>query len=333
MKLTIRDRILAVMMALGCAAYAGYQFLWTSAAAKNTELRAEKIKAEGLAADITPLLEQSEKLEKEKSELASDVEDIKKNTSGFTASKEEFLVFLGDTAKENNVAVTGFTDLGLTETNGIYRAVFDIELKGSAVDLNNVLRAVNGIGIKLSVGSVSYRQQQEYGYLKRFFDEMTDLSWYIEPEEKTDEEKQEQEELPEEPEPTPPISNAIPENPPDISNWEQEPEPETTPAIPPTPTSEPEPSPTPTPSPAPEEREENIKDRLDRLLEQTGYSNTGYSVIFLTGNEQAEDGTDETIRKGQDMRLAVTVCLTMFNPPSDETSFMNRFGERENAVL
>ena len=162
---------------------------------------------------------------------------------------------------------------------------------------------------------------------------MTDLSWYIEPEEKTDEEKQEQEELPEEPEPTPPISNAIPENPPDISNWEQEPEPETTPPTPQTPAPEPEPSPAPTPSPAPEEREENIKDRLDRLLEQTTYSNPGYSVIFLTGNEQAEDGTDETIRKGQDMRLAVTVCLTMFNPPSDKTSFMNRFGERENAVL
>ncbi|GEM_PF-3301813 len=321
MKMTIRDRVLAVMMALGCAAYAGYQFLWTPAAAKNTELRAEKIKVEGLAADITPLLEQSEKLQEEKGTLLREVEDIKKNTSGFTASKEEFLVFLGDTAKENHVAVTGFTDLGLTETNGIYRAVFDIELKGSAADLNNVLRAVNGIGIKLSVGSASYRQQQEYGYLKRFFDEMTDLSWYTEPAEKTDEEKQVEPEQPEEPTPT--IPDIHPDNPPNIPNWEPEPSPDV-PQI-----TTPEQSPSPTPSPAPEEREENIKDRLDRLLEQTGYSNIGYSVIFLTGTAE----TDETIRKGQDMRLAVTVCLTMFNAPSDETSFMNRFRERENAVL
>ena len=102
--------------------------------------------------------------------------------NGITATNEEFLVFLGNSAKENNVAVSGFNELGTEVKGGIYRTVFDFELKGSSVDINKVLEDINNMGIKCSFGSVSYRQNEGFDYLKRFFDDISELPWYKEKE-------------------------------------------------------------------------------------------------------------------------------------------------------
>ena len=58
----------------------------------------------------------------------------------------------------------GFSDLGEDESNGIYKAKFNFELQGSASSLNTVLSDIDRMGVKYSVGSVSYRQLGDYDF-------------------------------------------------------------------------------------------------------------------------------------------------------------------------
>ena len=235
-------------------------------------------------------------------------------SGGLTATNEEFLVFLGDSAKENNVVVSGFNDLGTQEKDGIYRTVFDFELKGNSVDINKVLEDINNMGIKCSFGSISYRQNEGYDYLKRFFDDLSELPWYKEKEdeeEKTDEQQEHQE-------------TSETEKPVPGTGTEQIPQ-QQTPVSPDTPADS-------TTPPAQDKQPESIEDRLDDLLQQTSYTTQKpYKVVFLT-NTQSEPPKAE-YKAGQQMRLNVTVCLIMYNEPSFENSFLNKTESEQDAIL
>lgn len=169
MTLTIRDKIILLVLAFLVIGYAGYQTLWIPGTAKIIELEENKKSIQNLAGDLEPLLKEAERLKKTEKEVREKAENIKNLSGGLTATNEEFLVFLGNTAEENNVLVSGFNDLGTSVNDGIYRTVFDFELKGNSVDINKVLEDINNMGIKCSYGSISYRQNEGYDYLKRFF--------------------------------------------------------------------------------------------------------------------------------------------------------------------
>ena len=320
MTLTFRDKIILLALAFAIGIYVGYQALWIPATAKIAELEENKQSIQNLAGDLEPLLEETERLKKAEKEVKDSVNNIKSLSGGLTATNEEFLVFLGDSAKENNVIVSGFNDLGTEAKDGIYRTVFDFELKGSSVDINKVLEDINNMGIKCSIGSISYRQNEGYDYLKRFFDDLSELPWYKEKEdeeEKTDEQQEQQE-----------TSKA--ETPVPGTGAEQIPQ-QQAPVTPDTPAD----SATP---PAEDKQPESIEDRLNDLLQQTSYqtqtlyrTQTPYKVVFLT-NTQTEQPTAE-YKAGQQMKLNVTVCLIMYNEPSFENSFLNKTESDSDAIL
>ena len=312
MTLTFRDKVILLILAFAACIYVGYQALWIPATAKIAELEENKLSIQNLAGDLEPLKDETDRLKKAEKEVKESVNNIKNLSGGLTATNEEFLVFLGDSAKENNVTVSGFNDLGTTQKDGIYRTVFDFELKGSSVDINKVLEDINNMGIKCSFGSVSYRQNEGYDYLKRFFDDLSELPWYKEKdeEEKTDE-QQEQQETTETEKPVP------------GADAEQVPQQQ----APSTPDAPEEPS----APPAEDKQPESIEDRLNDLLQQTSYRPSApYKVVFLTNTEN----TPVTEYKaGQQMRLNVTVCLIMYNEPSFENSFLNKTESDADAIL
>ena len=314
MTLTFRDKVILLILAFAACIYIGYQALWIPATAKIAELEENKASIQNLAGDLEPLKKETERLKKAEKEAKDSVNNIKSLSGGLTATNEEFLVFLGDSAKENNVTVSGFNDLGTEAKDGIYRTVFDFELKGNSVDINKVLEDINNMGIKCSFGSISYRQNEGYDYLKRFFDDMSELPWYKEKEdeeEKTDE-QQEQQETTETEKPVPGTgTEQIPQ--------QQAPVTPDTPAEPIIP-------------PAQDKQPESIEDRLDDLLQQTSYTTQKpYKVVFLT-NTQSEQPKAE-YKAGQQMRLNVTVCLIMYNEPSFENSFLNKTESEQDAIL
>lgn len=314
MTLTFRDKVILLILAFAACIYIGYQALWIPATAKIAELEENKASIQNLAGDLEPLKKETERLKKAEKEAKDSVNNIKSLSGGLTATNEEFLVFLGDSAKENNVTVSGFNDLGTEAKDGIYRTVFDFELKGNSVDINKVLEDINNMGIKCSFGSISYRQNEGYDYLKRFFDDMSELPWYKEKEdeeEKTDEQQEQQE-------------TAETEKPVPGTGAEQIPQ-QQTPVTPDTPAE-------PIIPPAQDKQPESIEDRLDDLLKQTSYTTQKpYKVVFLT-NTQNEQPKAE-YKAGQQMRLNVTVCLIMYNEPSFENSFLNKTESEQDAIL
>ena len=243
MKLALKEKIMLVCLAA----------VWTPLGVQLEQLKIKQAEVKELAVDITPLKKEAKSLEDAIAGLESRAADIKA-AQNKTFTSEEFLVFLGKSAKNNNVAVTGFSDLGTVEKNGLYKAVYDFSLKGSGENIASVLSELSESGVKSSVGSMSLRQNIQYGYLKRFFDDLTGLPWYKEPE-KT-------EEVPELQKETPDTSFDVP----DI------------PAVPELPQT---PEPTAEPTPPPEDR--TIDERLSGLLENTAYRGR-YRAKLLANN-------------------------------------------------
>ena len=315
MTLTMRDKIIMLVFAFVLCAYGAYRFLWIPAGEKIVQLEEKKLSVEGLAGDVSPLIEKSDKLRQEEKKLKESVENIKSFSGGLTTTNEEFLVFLGNSTKENNIVVTGFNDLGMTNDGGIYKAVFDFELKGSSTDINKVLEDIDNIGIKCSFGSVSYRQNEQYDYLKRFFDDLSDLPWYKEPD---NDENQEPELII----PDIDISDFLPDF--DIPDWSDIPD-----IVPEEPKQQ-EPAPEmPQEQKIPDNNEpKSIEDRLNDLLENTYAANKPYRVMFLANNQGGV-----SYKEGQDMRLSVTVCFIMYNEPSMSTSFLSQAGSDDDGIL
>lgn len=301
MKMTLRDRVIVLALLLFVMVYGGYQLLWIPSGEKISALEQSKAEIEGLTADITPLLKQSEAMNAETKRLQESIDTIK-TTGGNTLTKEEFLLYLGKCTTAGGVKLLGFSDLGEEESNGIYKVKFNFELQGSPSGINTILADIDSMGVKYSAGSVSYRQIQDYDFLKRFFDSKTNLPWYKEPEKPDEQEQTTEELLPSDEIPLPSM--------PDTSELFPF-VPEVTPGIETTPTPD-------TLAPTEEAKDKNITDRLDELLEQTSYMGE-YKVIFLT-NTQEPDAL-ETV-PGQDMRLSVTICFLMFEKPDLSNSFM-----------
>lgn len=309
MTVTLRDKFILLVLAFALLAYGGYKTLWIPATEKIALLEQNKSEVEGQSGDITPLEEKSEKLRSEEKKLKDSVDNIKKLSGGLTTTNEEFLVFLGKSAEENNVAVSGFTDLGTTDTDGIYRSTFDFELKGSGADINKVLEDINNIGIKCSYGSVSFRQNEKYDYLKRFFDDLSDLPWYKEPEK--EDAANDAETIPEIKLPEITIPDYIPD-------YDLTPQPDEPAALP-------QPTEPPAKEETPKDEPKSIEERLNDLLEQTS-ANMPYRITFLANSS-------DNYKSVQNMRLSVTVCFIMYNEPSRETSFLNDTESGDDAIL
>lgn len=300
MKITMRDKVILLVAAAMLCGFGEYKMVLTPMQNRIVALEEEKETAKGLLTDITPLLEESEKLTVKENQLKSRIETIKSSDLGNTVTNEEFLVFLGNSTAKNNVNVTGFNNLGLTIENDVYKMLIDMELKGNGADINKVLTDIENLGVKYSIGSVSYRQNEQYDYLKRFYDDLTDLPWYEEPDEEEIEEYNKEN--------NPEVSDDLVEDEgfntdtyfPEFDTGLDTTVPEQT---------KPDLSPTPSPEITPEPPK-SIDERLDQLLDLMAfkYGNTGYEVRLLTNNRYE-------YKEGQDMRLAVTLCLIMFDEP------------------
>ena len=318
MKLSMKGKFIVAIVLSLIVAFGEYKLINQNLAKRITGLKTEKQEAKSLLSDITPLLTQSKDLKKTEEGLLDRADNIRSELSGYTIDNEEFLVFIGDETRRNNVKLTDYKNLGTDEQNGVYRMAVDFTLKGTTRNINSVLTALDNTGIKYSVGSVSFRQNEDYDYLMRFFDTLTGLSWYKEPEEdKKKNVEKEQDTKPEEETKTSdePVIRYI------------EPEPYVIPKERETPKQTPEPEPKTPEVKEPEPKEpDSIDKRLDKLLEKTSYTPKKNGLVLLA-NENTEYFEE------REMKMSVTVCFIMFQKPSKETSFLTYTEAEENGVL
>lgn len=317
MKIKFIHKATAVIMACICILYLCFSYIVIPANKKVDALNAQKEQLEAKSSDIEPLLKQKAELEEKRDMCFKEYDDIRFKKASNTATAEELLVFLGGAAEKNNTKVTGFSDLGtIQEDDGFYKSYYDIELSGSPFDIARTVQALNDMKIKYSVGSMSYRQDKEYDYLKRFFDTETDLPWYTEPEEEEDTLDIKE---PESSETT--TNNAPSDN--SLDNTQQgsvlPPQSNNPPVIE---KNEEVHGETEKPSRnegtvLPDEEDKTIEDRLNDLLNISVSNNITYRVIPLNNVVY-----QEPLLYSNNMRLSFTICLTMFNEPSPDTSFI-----------
>lgn len=326
MKLRFRDKAICILLLCSIVTYLVFSNIVIPANKKVEKLKEKREKVAALMTDIKPLLEEKAEKEKKRDNAEKKYNEIKNNAAYKTATSEEFLVYLGRSAEANGVKVTGFSDLGSKNENGIYRSFYDMELSGSAFAVGRVVRDFDLMGITYSVGSISMRQDKEYDYLKRFFDTMSNLKWYNEPEENAKKEDEKTES--------------------DASSADKP-----TTALPPAPQQKSD-----NPSPKTEENKQteknenveskpdaadnpddiegfvlpetgSIEERLNELLKINSFAS--YRPVPIAGIASVSNDTSS-----EEIRLSLTICLIMFNEPSPETSFLaEQESEENNEVL
>lgn len=304
-KLSIRDKCILLALMLGIVTYLGYNFLWIPTNAKIAELRLQEQDLKGKIGDQTPLEKKIKELESENSKLASNIDSYRETQGGKSLNKEDFLVYLGQKCGENNTELIKFNNLGATdEGNGVWKTQFDFELRGTLSGINKVCEAIDNIGIRYSVGGMSLRQNDNFSYLTRFFDGISKLEWYKD-------ETPEKEEAPAD-ETMPEDNFVFPDEFYNVPNQQPQ-EAAPIPEIPQTPTPTPEPQQPQTPEPTPEPKDENITDRLNKLLELSAVSNGKYKITLLTNNSTYSEG----LSSSDVMRLSITVQFIMYSDPND----------------
>lgn len=296
-KLSLRDKIILLVVAVALVIYGGYNFLYTPTNASIDSLNEQITTLKGQIGDTTPLDAKLKEFETQSSDVLKKINEIKSSEGTKSLNKQDFLVFLGNECSKNSVELVKFNDFGVKEeTNGVWKMQLDFELRGSMTNLNKICENINKIGVKYSVGGMSLRQNNNYPYLARFFDDISKLEWYKDPTEPKTEDKILEE--------LPPLINEFP---PKI-DFPQ--------FIPPdTPIEMPIPTPVPTPdvlpTPTPEQKDENITDRIDKLLELTSHT-PNYRVMLLNNNDISDI-----------MRLNITVEFIMYADPKMGGSINN----------
>ena len=283
----------------------------------------QRITLKSQIGDMTPLDNKINELTENNNSLIANIDYIKSQNTDMTMNREEFLVFLGKYMNEYSVNMVKFSDLGTEEDNETYKSTYDLQMRGTFANLNNVLKMINATGIRYSVCSLSLREDKSEEYLKRYFDDYTNLPWYKKAE----------------PTPTP------------------TPEPSPTPGIEPTPAqivlpndtymynghieynneilNTPEPTPTPEPAIEPPEQEEPTENQF----ENTSANNT-YRIQLLDNKNGMSFDDFSSYKKYEEMTLNITIQFVMYqNPNNSENNVLNNFlntawnGGDQNAIL
>ena len=309
MKITQRDKLFVILIISILCFWCEYKVVLSPIQKNIAELTVKKDEAKSLLTDTTPLEKKADKVKERKNKLFDRIEDIKSTYSEKTIKKEDFLVFIGNSTVRNNVKVTKYNNLGIGEENGVYKMIVDMELKGDAKNINNVLTEIDKLGIKYSIGSFSFRQNEEYDYLKRFYDNYTELPWYKEPEKEEKEVKEDEAENDED----------IPDSENDKDSAET--------TVPQQQQLPPEPIEQPPISELPKEEPKSIEQRLDDLLELTvAKKGVGNNRLILLGKKENAYGN------GLEMRLAFTICIVMFDEQSGGNAAVYNT-ENSNGIL
>lgn len=320
MKLTVRDRLILCVVAILIGVFGCAKLIWQPLSSKIIAMKNERAELKLTLTDKSPLEQTLKQLHIDNESLTKQISKIKGADTAKTLTKEEFLVFISNAAQKNDAEIIRFNDLGMENQNGVWKATFDFQIRGTLSNINTICEKIDMTGIRYSIGSMSLRQNEKYPYLERSFDQFSNLEWYIDPV-KPKEDSQ------------------------DITPNEESlilPHEEITPTIPVSPDvleesipdSTPTPSPTPTLPPMPDTDNGDITDRLNELLELTNYSTPAYKFMFLSDSINFEPSFSVDNDNDDVMTIAITLQLIMYEKPIVGASIIiTEEGESDNAIL
>ncbi len=125
---------------------------------------------------LTKLISEKGNLEEEVSTLTTQLAQMKIQTEAEVISKEDLVVTLGNCAKAANVVFTGLSSRDVSTLDSITKYNFNFEVKGTAVQLANLLKNLDDEQLHYAVNELSFRQDGDYLWLQRNFSEQ--ITWW-----------------------------------------------------------------------------------------------------------------------------------------------------------
>lgn len=134
--------------------------------------------SENLNRDHRKLLE----LQSESNSLLATIQDYTNQTEALSVekspltTKEQFIVCIGECAKQSGCAITALSCNEPTEGEAITKFNFTFEIKGDLSQISQVMSSLDAKGLCYSVNTISLRQEADYIWLQR---DITDnITWW-----------------------------------------------------------------------------------------------------------------------------------------------------------
>lgn len=179
MKITgIREKAICCVFIIVVLAGMLYQLCWNNIYTRIVTQSETASKINEDVADLTAVEDSRNRLKETAQQLRSDISEKQNSYTGNGITKEEFMVYFNNTTSAYNLKVMSFAYQGGEQLDSVTKMKYAAEVRGSMDNLNNLVQSFDQMGIKYSVGDISLRQDGTYGYLKRYYDTISDFSWY-----------------------------------------------------------------------------------------------------------------------------------------------------------
>lgn len=176
-QITERDKIILTILGVIVAIVLIYNFGYKNLKVYGEDLKDEVNSLERKLPDIASLTNERDFYDSQIAELNEKIERIKAEGGNGVINKQGLLQYVSDWANDFNVEVLRFKEVDSSESNGVWRTRYEIQLGGSLNDLVVITNKVDDLGISYNVLSMSLRQLMDHPWLKRGYEELSDLPW------------------------------------------------------------------------------------------------------------------------------------------------------------
>lgn len=176
-EVTERDKVLLIVLAIIVAFYLVYSFGYKNLKAYGEELKHELSSLEKSVPDIESLRVEEESYDSQIEEIDTKIDTIKLEGGSGAINKQGLLQYISEWAETFDVDVIRFKEIDNSEANGVWRTRYEIQLGGSLNDLVVMANKLDDLNISYNVLSMSLRQLMDHPWLKRGYEDLSDLPW------------------------------------------------------------------------------------------------------------------------------------------------------------
>ncbi|NLJ84686.1 MAG: hypothetical protein GX336_07235, partial [Halanaerobiaceae bacterium] len=176
-EVTERDKVLLIVLAIIVAFYLVYSFGYKNLKAYGEELKHELASLEKSVPDIESLKIEEEGYDSQIEEIDTKIDTIKLEGGSGAINKQGLLQYISEWAETFDVDVIRFKEIDNLEANDVWRTRYEIQLGGSLNDLVVMANKLDDLNISYNVLSMSLRQLMDHPWLKRGYEDLSDLPW------------------------------------------------------------------------------------------------------------------------------------------------------------
>ena len=175
-------------LVIAASAFGAYKVAISPCLTKINDLKTKIANTETQLQDKKTLQAQEQALKDKNKATIAEISKMQTEFKDYDAkTSEEILAAFGNSSKNNGLKIVSFSDNGTTTTGQSWCSSYGIEVRGDLTGLRQFVNSLDDLNIRYSIGGVSltedtvsipYPAVSDYTY--RYFNDITNLSWYAE---------------------------------------------------------------------------------------------------------------------------------------------------------